>query len=350
MNNASVINITNRFEKADFLIDQLQSNYGVDIGHLDLNNNNIGPKGIVKVVDYLLTRTNANHTLTYLDLSHTQLKDEGCMYLFSVLHRFDNLRVLKLGFNKISKEPCQILGQAIGRNLRELSLKYNQIGPDGVKYLLQAKNLYQLESLDLTENQIGDQGFMLICEQLIMSPHNHLKVLNVWGNNIGDQSITIMLCDTLLQRNCHLTHLDLTSNTFSQTALEKMIEALERNKTLQELAVSGNNMKTDYTLAKRLKKYLDRNKQLESNLVSSANSTQTAPLSQTDATKYYFDELANLALQDPAWHMNYIREKEQELTRREENLERREKALGQILAKLNGVHYIENTGDRKSVV
>mgnify|MGYP001086776959 FL=1 len=348
------VNLSNRFEKAEALV-ELLSKQDQPIQVLDLNNNNIGPVGIKLILDFLLVHTNTSETLTHLDLSHTQLRDDGCKILVSQLNRFPNLRVLKLGFNKITGEVCDVFQGMIGENLRELNLKYNQLGPDGVNKLSADNNLIHLETLDLTENGIGDRGLTVLCNQLLSVQGNCLKHLSVWGNKIGDQTLISSFCKSVLSKpQCRLVSIDLTSNNLTQVGIEHLSCYIERSQAtcgqLVDVCVSGNFLVKDQS---SLKKVLARNKEAQTRIIISQESVRnTIPSSNLvgpDPAACYLSELQQLALKDPTWFLSYVHNKEQEIARREENIAKREKSLGEMLNKLNGVHFVQ-TADNKETV
>ncbi len=139
-----------------------------------------------------LIEENLKTKATFLDLGNCGLKDLG--ELPELLKR-KYLRGLNLGswywhnqeFIK-SKNPFEIniIGyegaKAIGKNLRQLtslSLWENEIGDEGAKVI--AENLGQLTSLSLGTNKIGDIGANAIGENL-----KQLTSLALGANKIGD--------------------------------------------------------------------------------------------------------------------------------------------------------------------
>ncbi|CAG8734697.1 24805_t:CDS:2, partial [Cetraspora pellucida] len=99
-----------------------------------------------------------NTTLTYLDLSHNFLQNEGCKALAEALNENTKLTHLHLQNNYIGPEGGIVIALALQKNisLTHLNLSENKLGPDGGQALANAlcKNK-SLKHLLLWNNQLS---------------------------------------------------------------------------------------------------------------------------------------------------------------------------------------------------
>ncbi|WP_020470456.1 hypothetical protein [Zavarzinella formosa] len=95
-----------------------------------------------------------------------------------------DLERLDLSLNQMNDQGLlAILESRVMANLKHLSFCENDVGDEGIMALARSPAVRNLETLDLMYNQIGDQGF----RGLVNSPHlEKLVHLNLCQNQIGD--------------------------------------------------------------------------------------------------------------------------------------------------------------------
>jgi Ran GTPase-activating protein (RanGAP) involved in mRNA processing and transport len=192
----------------------------------------------------------------------------------------NRLECLKLERVPFSQENCfqisQIFTSQLGK-LRELSLSYAQIGPSGMEIL--AKGLmdnHTLETLDLFQNKLGfrsgckhlamlvehntclsklnlssnditDEGFQLIAQSLKRNPHTRITNLMVNGNMISDLGV-IAVASAMDIGSLKLANFELFGNRVTEVGVRYLMN--RRNLTcLRKLALSGNPIGTSGVVA-----------------------------------------------------------------------------------------------------
>ncbi|XP_008063283.1 NACHT, LRR and PYD domains-containing protein 2, partial [Carlito syrichta] len=142
----------------------------------------------------------ATRTLTCLNLSATELLDEGAKLLFTAA------RHPKCSLQRLSLENCH-LTEACCRKLASVLIVSQK-----------------LTHLCLAKNALGDTGVKLLCEGLSY-PECQLQTLVLWCCNITNNGCGQL--SKLLQQQSSLTHLDLGLNRIGITGLSFLCEALK---------------------------------------------------------------------------------------------------------------------------
>lgn len=240
-------------------VDQLlthlfQNNYSV----LQLSRNNFQAVGATKIAQCI-----PDLNIVELDLSNNDIKDEGAKAIAMALVNVKTvLRVVKLGFNNITKDGCFALVGALLQNplnhVNELNLRYNCVGVEGARavsvLLANPNNCSHLHTVDLTGNKILDSGLCYLSNAI--GVNKTLKNLILWGNEITDAGMG-PLCENL-KKNSSLRVLDLSSNQITKEGLLKLYDAVKDNKNLVEIKLSGNEV-NDRELLNKFKELCHRN-------------------------------------------------------------------------------------------
>ena len=95
-----------------------------------------------------------------------------------------------------------------------------------------------LTALDLSNNELKDEGVSAVCEAIQSIKETKLASLNFRANGIGPvgaNAVAAMVVVTGV-----LTKLSLAKNELGEVGMKAICEALEQNKTLKELDVSGS--------------------------------------------------------------------------------------------------------------
>lgn len=179
-----------------------------------------------------------NDELRSLDLSSNQIGDLGAQELLRVLRGNMTLEILNLSGNKLQTAAVAVSELLMDLNaLRLLDLSNNNLGDEGATRI--AEVLPQnttLIRLNLNYNKIGFKGARKLWAGL--AENTRLKTLNLKGNLIGDMGT--MALDSGLLTNSTLLSLDLAENHITQSGSLRVVEALRVSKGLEELMMQGN--------------------------------------------------------------------------------------------------------------
>ncbi|XP_048036226.1 NACHT, LRR and PYD domains-containing protein 12-like isoform X2 [Megalobrama amblycephala] len=236
---------------------------------LDLSENKLGDGGLMLLSDGL---KNPQCKLEKLRLNKSGVTAEGCAALASALRSNSHLRELDLTENKIGDGGLTLLSDGLKDphcKLEKLTLWNCNITDEGCAALASAlRSNSHLRELDLTENKLGCRGLTLLSDGL-KDPHSKLEKLKLYDCGITAEGGAALA--TTLRSNSHLRELDLTWNKIGggglillsdgldpQCKLEKLMlrycnittvgcaalaSALRSNSHLQELDLSGNNLR-----------------------------------------------------------------------------------------------------------
>ncbi|XP_078515296.1 NACHT, LRR and PYD domains-containing protein 12-like [Lissotriton helveticus] len=186
-----------------------------------------------------------NSSLTELDLSGNELRDAGVKKLCEGLkHPNCKLQTLRLYGCSLTGSCCGDLASVLETNtsLTELDLSFNDLGDDGVKKLcegLKHPNC-KLQTLRLWRCSLTGS----CCEALasVLETNSSLTELNL-GDNIELQDTGVKkLCEGLKHPNCKLQTLRLHSCSLTGSCCGDLASALETNTSLTELNLGFNEL------------------------------------------------------------------------------------------------------------
>lgn len=129
--------------------------------------------------------------------------------------------------------------QLLPVQVKRLSMKNVGISGSGSSAILNGISLRNLRELNLSENRIGSKGTLKIFTSL-QDPQVNLKTLDLGNNQLGDQSVKLLI-QCLLNR-CTLEHLDLRRNQIFHAA-KAVGELLRITTPLKSLNLSWNNIR-----------------------------------------------------------------------------------------------------------
>jgi len=193
--------------------------------------------------------------LKKLYLSKNQIGWVGGATLFLALRESTYLVVLDLSENQIGEQGASILALILKENisLKELYLRSNQIGDKGTRTLAEVLEIasalrwgFGLEILDLSDNQIGEEGGTALAKALNRNPS--LKKLYLKDNHIGDvgakafaEVLTVKFGGaSVWEGNIWLIILDLSNNQIGEEGGTALAKALNKYHSLKELYLKGN--------------------------------------------------------------------------------------------------------------
>ncbi|XP_073674911.1 uncharacterized protein [Garra rufa] len=217
--------------------------------HCQLNTLNLWRCSITEKQCLILTsalKSNPSH-LRELDLSLNELGDSGVKNLSDLLMNPQfKLEKLNLCGCSITEKQCLILTSALKSNpshLRELNLRWNELGDSGVKNLsdLLMNPQFKLEKLDLCYCRITEEQCLILTSALKSNP-SHLRELDLSENQITNTGVNV-LCDVLKDSNCKLERLRLRYCEMTDEGCSAVTSALKSNPShLRELDLSRNKL------------------------------------------------------------------------------------------------------------
>ncbi|POI35144.1 hypothetical protein CIB84_001104, partial [Bambusicola thoracicus] len=240
------------FETMDLSLGGMQVIHLTFGDRISLRNCTVGPEDVTRLCQVLTQCTQ----LTEIDLCGNALSDQSIERLLSFLPYFCQLTLLSslsgwMGFNSCSalfrltdcaigqrqiEKLCRVLEQH--GCLAELDLSRNQLGDEGLRFLLD--HLHQVPvtcSLNLSHNGISQRGV--------------LHLINTFATSGNTTEVQVSLCSkaTLIikmtSRDDPRKILRLTECSFQPEHLEKLWLVLENCTNLTECISSNNNVTVD---------------------------------------------------------------------------------------------------------
>ncbi|XP_030592849.1 NACHT, LRR and PYD domains-containing protein 12-like isoform X2 [Archocentrus centrarchus] len=206
--------------------------------------------------------------LRKLDLGYNSFSDGGVRELAEGLNSEDcRLKILRLQGCGLTSEACKYLIQSLIQNqrLEELDLSCNEIGDEGLKFLSMGLGTShcQLETLKLSQCNITQSGCYHLASALRRNPA-YLSVLDLSINVIGDEGaneifsnfdisqltklelyhcgLTVLSCahigEALKSETSNLVELNLSNNSLKDAGFEFICEGMYAWSSLEKLNVS----------------------------------------------------------------------------------------------------------------
>lgn len=231
---------------------------------------NVSQNGISHQIIHLSNLLPQLKRLECLDVSNNGIDKKGARSLIQSLLGLTRFKSLNMIGNYVGSEGGMIWGELVVNlpQLETLKISSNQLGPDGFQSftsMLSSNLSSQLMTLDLSWNSLYSQN--IIFEFNSLSSLKHLICLNLSWNYLNDQaaySLSLLLpsltkLQTLHLSTCHLStigiqkiadcfpflkdlrYLDLSCNGITKDILWKLIPAFSSLNNLQTLDLSWNH-------------------------------------------------------------------------------------------------------------
>ena len=182
-------------------------------------------------------------SLQSLNISYS-MTAEGAQTLSKIIQHSTCLETLDVSFNQIGDNGALALGEVLHTNnsLQVLDVTFNAIGDDGAKALAEALHVNtSLKTLHLMGNNIGVEGAVSFSEALVYN--QTLQELNVSNNHIGANGARALA--EVLHTNNSLHELEVSPNEIGVDGVKALAEALHVNKTLKTLHLLSNEIGWD---------------------------------------------------------------------------------------------------------
>ncbi|KAJ8253456.1 hypothetical protein GJAV_G00213150 [Gymnothorax javanicus] len=188
-----------------------------------------------------------NSPLRDLDLKYNDLGDSEVELLCAGLMSPNcKLQTLRLMYCNLTMRSCEIVAsalQSINSPLRDLYLNGNDLGDSGVKLLcagLMSPNC-NLQTLGLMYCNLTMRSSEIVASAL-QSINSPLRDLDLSLNNLGDSGVEL-LCPGLMSPNCNLQTLRLMDCNLTMRSCEIVASALQStNSPLRDLDLNHNNL------------------------------------------------------------------------------------------------------------
>ena len=168
--------------------------------HLDLSNNRITGKGMIKICSYLV-RTRA---LLSINLNNNLIGGDSSYAIGLVLKENTKLRVILLGMNRLDDESGgRILKMLCFNNyLDEIDLSANQLGEETLKFLqIALKGNNTIKKIDLRHNEI------IINDELIKIAEAHPLLTELNFHKTASDEKKVKELDAILVKKSVKLHL-----------------------------------------------------------------------------------------------------------------------------------------------
>jgi Ran GTPase-activating protein (RanGAP) involved in mRNA processing and transport len=179
-----------------------------------------------------------NSTVTKLDISDNLFKENGVMALADKL-RDASITYLDISDNNLSVNAIQALGSGLADSfVSTLKLSNTGLSDTHLYYFSSSVSESLLQEVDLSSNRFTDNGLNWLWEAM---RNGTVAALQLADNALTDSSLLII---NTYQQEVALTHLDLSRNHFTSSAFDKFLGRLTGT-LLKSFTANGNRLNDD---------------------------------------------------------------------------------------------------------
>eukprot|EP01095_Lingulamoeba_sp_RSL-Kostka_P006826 TRINITY_DN2158_c0_g2_i1.p1 TRINITY_DN2158_c0_g2~~TRINITY_DN2158_c0_g2_i1.p1 ORF type:complete len:969 (+),score=438.61 TRINITY_DN2158_c0_g2_i1:88-2994(+) len=174
--------------------------------------------------------------------------NDGTIYsLIKGLPGRDEIEDLSLSKCKLNDSHIAKIGPVLEKlNFTSINLSHNELTSDSIPQFIKTISCEKIEIIDLSNNQINDEGICLLAEQL--PTLTKLSVLNLSNNNIGDAGASA-LADALAKESVNIPTIQLSNNNIGDEGADAFAKLLESDKNISTLCLHHNNIGDDGAFA-----------------------------------------------------------------------------------------------------
>jgi len=158
----------------------------------------------------------------------------------------------------IGDEGMQVLSECLkeAMALNHLDISLNEIGPAGFQALCEALPDSNIQNLVCNKNFLGDD-VMAYFANILADPNSsgRLKKFDFSACRLNDAGLIYLI--NALQNNKNICSIKLTDNFFSENVEAILLETLNKNTSLTEIALQGNRF--SHSCLQKIKKITQRN-------------------------------------------------------------------------------------------
>ena len=209
-----------------------------------------------KPIEKLLKKSK---NLRKLSLEYNELMVHGTKALAQGIQRNNSLESLNIKGNVIGDQGMILLAQSLqyAPNLKELDISLNEIGPTGFQTLCEVISQTNLQTLVCNKNFLGDQ-ILAVFAQVIVGDGagaTKLKRFDFSSCRLNDSGLMALI--NALEQNKRICQIKLADNFFSEKVEAMMLETLNKNTTLTDIGLHGNRF--SHSCLAKIKKIAQRN-------------------------------------------------------------------------------------------
>ena len=198
---------------------------------LDLTCNQLGPKGMHILSEWLLVRQETK--LRHLWLGSNEL-GPNCGHMWGSIFEYNSTLIeIRLGGNNLGDLGIAALSRGLGLNhtLQKLELDWNQISDKGSEALASAlRENGTLRMIDLSGNQIAERGSIALAQAVLY--HLELKELNMNNNLMTDEAAEAFV-SSLVEPHSVFETLYWEGNSISSRTIKNLELAMQYRKNMK---------------------------------------------------------------------------------------------------------------------
>ena len=218
------------------------------------------------------------------DFSKFEMNDNNIPTFNEFINYFPNIKSVDLSFNqKITNKGFTLLSDGLKNlvNLSIINLSSNCINDEGIKSVFKFMDKdSKINYIDLSWNNITSNGFSFLCKQ-ITNIKLKLKELNVCGNQINDEGFRALLEEVKIGSFNYLSKINFSNNLLGDESMLIFLSFFRNFLNLEFIDFSYNNITDNGVIGFS---------SIINDLIDNINFIDISNNKLSDALKYFFDE------------------------------------------------------------